>query len=94
MGNKKRRHVPGRPTSPEPPERLVKIASALVHPDVTRAGVTTTSKGEWALFVRLRPGTRTPVPEIAALAADYPVVYEDEPAGYPVARPAYPDRGE
>ncbi len=94
MGNNTRRHVPGRPTSADPPQRLVEIASAVVHPDVTRTGLTTTKAGEWALFVRLRRGARTPVPEIAALAAGYPIVYEDEPADYPVARPAYPDRGE
>jgi hypothetical protein len=87
-------HTPMRPLTPDPPTALVAIADTLTHPDVTRVGLTTTSTGEWALMVRIRLGRPTPIPEVEAHAGGYPVVYQDEPRSPPVARPAYPAKGE
>jgi hypothetical protein len=86
-------HKPARPVTPEPPARLVEIVDSLKHPDVTRVGLTTTSKGEWALMVRVRAGQRTPIADFEARTGGYPVVYMDEPSSPPVARPAYPAKG-
>jgi hypothetical protein len=90
----KAKHRPGRPASRVPPDDLAVTASSIDHPLVTRSGLTTTADGRWALMVRVKPGTRTPIPAVETLAAEHPVVYEEEPSELPVARPAYPDRGE
>ena len=87
-------HRPAPPRSATPPDDLAAIASSLAHPKITRSGLTTTAGGEWALMVRVKPGTPTPIDDIEAAAAGHPVVYEDEPEQHPVARPAYPGRGE
>ena len=87
-------HRPGRPKSAEPPDDLAATAASLAHPDITRSGLTTTADGEWALMVRVKPGTPTPIQAIEEASGSHPVVYDDEPGEYPVARPAYPDRGE
>jgi hypothetical protein len=87
-------HRPGQPKSSEPPADLVAAATSLAHPAVTRSGLTTTADGEWALMVRVKPGTTTPIPAIERACAGHPVVYDDEPREPPVARPAYPERGE
>jgi hypothetical protein len=95
MTNRRRtEHKPARPVTPEPPARLVEIVDSLTHSDVTRVGLTTTSKGEWALMVRVRPGQRTPIADLEGRTGGYPVVYMDEPPSPPVARPAYPAKGE
>lgn len=88
-------HIPGQSASPEPPSQLVEIAERLHHPDVTRVGLTTTAEGRWALMIRVRPGTPTPVQEIEVICRDYPIIYkQDEPPGWTTARPAYPALGE
>ena len=87
-------HIPGPPESPEPPNRLVEIAASLSHPAVTRVGLTTTTDGRWALMVRVQPGTSIPCKDIEAVCNDYPIVYQEEPKEFPVARPAYPALGE
>jgi aminoglycoside phosphotransferase (APT) family kinase protein len=92
--NDRSMHIPGLPVSPEPPEGLVKIANSLSGPEVTRVGLTTTANGRWALMVRVRPGTSIPVKEVEDKCHEYPVIYQDEPVELPVARPAYPARGE
>ncbi len=91
---KKTTRRPRRPLSPEPPDDLAAAARSVHHPDITRCGLTTTEDGRWALIVRVRRGTVTPVPEVEALTGNHPVVYEDEPDEPPVARPAYPNKGE
>jgi hypothetical protein len=73
---------------------LAEAAASLTHPLVTRAGLTTTADGRWALMVRVKEGTATPVPEVEAASHGHPVVYDVEPRDWPVARPAYPGRGE
>lgn len=40
------------------------------------------------------PGAGGVEAEIEAMTGGYPVVYDEEPASPPVARPAYPGRGE
>lgn len=70
------------------------MADALRHPDVTRVGLTTTGDGDWAVMVRTKPGTVTPIAAIEKAGRGYPVIYEVEPDEPPVARPAYPSRGE
>jgi hypothetical protein len=87
-------HQPGRPTSPEPPRRLLDVVDSFRHPEVTRIGLTTTAEGAWALMVRVRPGAHVPIQEIEAACGGCPVVYQDEPEELPVARPAYPAKGE
>jgi hypothetical protein len=87
-------HRPAPPRHPEPPRELVEAADALRHRDVTRVGLTTTSEGDWALMVRTRPGTPTPIEDVERASKGHPVVYDVEPDEPPVARPAYPSRGE
>jgi aminoglycoside phosphotransferase (APT) family kinase protein len=87
-------HIPGLPITPEPPEGLVEIANSMSHPDVTRVGLTATSDGRWALMVRVRPETPTPVEGVEEICREYPVIYQEEPGELPVARPAYPALGE
>lgn len=87
-------HIPGRPVSEKPPSKLVKISKSLSDPAVTRVGLTTTADGRWALMVRVKPGNSTPIKEVEEACDDYPVVYQDEPEDLPVARPAYPAKGE
>jgi hypothetical protein len=85
---------PGFPKDPEPPSALVSVADSLTHPDVTRVGLTTTPDGDWALLVRYRAGTPVPIEGIEALCGPHPVVYQEDPGSFPVARPAYPALGE
>ena len=86
-------HQPAPPVVPEPPAVIKGLSETLHHPDVANVGLTTTSKGEWALLVRTRPGKDGPIPEIERQAQGYPVIYERADQ-MPVARPAYPGRGE
>jgi hypothetical protein len=87
-------HIPGRPVSPEPPSKLVEITKTVSDAAVTRVGLTTTTDGRWALMVRVKPGTPIPVKAVEEASSDYPVIYQEEPEEPPVARPAYPARGE
>ena len=88
------KHIPGLPKSPSPPPELGHIAKSLSDPNVTRVGLTTTSDGRWALMVRVKPGTETPIQKVEDSCSGYPVIYQDEPDEPPVARPAYPAKGE
>lgn len=72
----------------------MRIADTLAHPSVTRVGLTTTESGEWALAVRVPRGANLPLPDLEQRCRDFPVVYDYEPEEPPVARPAYPGRGE
>lgn len=83
-------HRPAPPRSPSPPRDLLEIVGELRHPEIMNVGLTTTSKGEWAAMVRVRPGTHIPIPEIGSRHRGYPVVYQQGSDTPPVARPAYP----
>jgi hypothetical protein len=87
-------HMPAPPLEPEPPKELLRLAESLAHPAVTRIGLTTTERGEWALMVRVPPGTALPLPDLEERCRPFSVVYQYEPQEPPVARPAYPSRGE
>ncbi|MCP3402989.1 hypothetical protein [Bradyrhizobium sp. CCGB20] len=87
-------HVPVPPKSAEPPRGLVEAVNAIAHPDVENAGLTTTTSGEWAAMVRVRRGRPTPIPDVDSQLAGFPVIYETASNEPPVARPAFPDRGE
>jgi hypothetical protein len=87
-------HDPAPPSDDEPPAALWELSRTIDHPDVVSAGLTTTRDGAWALYVVARRGAGTPIAEIERAAGGYPVVYERAPDELPVARPAYPDRGE
>ena len=87
-------HIPASPKSEEPPHGLAEAVKALDHPDVVNAGLTTTTTGLWAAMIRVRRGTRTPIPDVDRRLAGFPVIYETAPDQLPVARPAFPDRGE
>ncbi len=76
------------------PAQLLEACVHVRHPDVTEVGVTRTPDGRWALFVQVRQGTATPLCAIEAMAGDFPVLYEEEPESMPIARPAFPGRGE
>jgi hypothetical protein len=91
---RKKVHRPGLPKSAEPPADLAAVAASIAHPSVTRSGLTTTADGDWALMVRVKSGTATPIRAIEQACSGHPVIYEDERQEPPVARPAYPDRGE
>ncbi|HEY8008459.1 MAG TPA: hypothetical protein VIE66_17060 [Methylocella sp.] len=87
-------HIPASPKSEEPPHGLAEAVKALDHPDIVNAGLTTTTTGLWAAMIRVRRGTRTPIPDVDRRLAGFPVIYETAPDQLPVARPAFPDRGE
>jgi hypothetical protein len=87
-------HIPAPPKSPEPPRGLAEAVKAFAHPDVENVGLTTTSSGEWAVMVRVHRFSPTPIPDVDSHFAGFPLIYETAPNEFPVARPAYPDRGE
>ena len=83
-----------RPSPPQAPGSLARIADSLSHPHVTQTGLTTTPDGRWALMVRVRPGIAVPIDDIERASEGHPVVYREAPGSYPVARPASPALGE
>lgn len=87
-------HMPGPPNVAEPPEDLRALVATLRHPNLARVGLTTTREGRWALMAWVRRGVPVPIPEVEAQAKGHPVVYQTEPKAPPVARPAFPGRGE
>ena len=88
------KHIPGLPESSSPPPELAQIAKSMSDPDVSRVGLTTTKDGRWALMVRVKSGTEVPIQKVEEACSGYPVIYQDEPDEPPVARPAYPAKGE
>ena len=88
------RRIPGRPRFPTPPANLVEEIRKISHNDVVSAGLTTTANGEWAALVRVGRDAQTPIAEVERLLAGFPIIFETSPEHPPVARPAYPDRGE
>jgi hypothetical protein len=75
------------------PDELIKISEkAISHPNVTKAGITKAPDGHYALLATVSKGTSTPIPEIEAMAEDYPVIYREETDSPPVAWPAKPGR--
>ena len=87
------RHDPAPPREPEPPAALKRLSETLRHPKVSHVGLTTTPEGEWALAVWLFDLADAPIAEIEKQAKGAPVVYLPARAA-PMARPAFPDRGE
>jgi hypothetical protein len=87
-------HIPGHPKESEPPRELIEARNALSGARVSRVGLTTTHEGDWALIVRIPRGSQWPLDEVEAASRGFPVIYQYEPEQMPVARPAYPDRGE
>ena len=85
-----RTHRPGRPSTPEPPKRLLEVADAVLDPSVVSSGLTTTADGRWALFVTVPESTVVPLPAVEKQASGYPVVYEAAPSEPPRAGPANP----
>lgn len=78
-----------------PPPKLQQIkARALKYPDVARAGLTKTEDGRWAVKLWLRKTVRAPLPDLEEQCEGFPIIYDREPEFPPVARPAYPRRGE
>jgi hypothetical protein len=88
-----RTHRPGTPSDAEPPERLLKLAEILRDPLVVRSGVTTTTDGQWALYVTVPNDATVPIPSVETQAGGFPVVYEAEPKEPPHAGPAFPGGG-
>jgi hypothetical protein len=82
---------PQAPRSAEPPPELVELIRDLRHPDIVNVGLTTTTNGDWAAMVRVKPGARTPLPGIGSTLRGYPVVYQRASSTLPVARPAFPE---
>lgn len=81
--------------SSDPPAALEQAkAEVRNHPDVARVGLTMTEDGRWALMVWPREGVEPPIGDLDRLFTDYPIVYESEPPNLPIARPAYPSKGE
>lgn len=92
--NNEQDNIPGRPKQPVPPSDLQQAAQSITHEAITQVGLTTTSEGEWALLVRVKPQAAYPIPEVERQAHGHPVIYQRAPAGLPVARPAFPGLGE
>lgn len=88
-----RRHRPGKPSDPEPPDALIELAEALRDPLVRQAGLTTTADGRWALYVTVPGDTAVPIASVERQAGGFPVVYEAEADEPPYAGPAYPAAG-
>ena len=88
-----RTHRPGTPSDAEPPERLLKLAESLRDPLVVRSGVTTTTDGQWALYVTVPNDATVPIHSVEVQAGGFPVVYEAEPKEPPHAGPAFPGGG-
>ena len=86
-------HVPAPPREPKPPAVIRRLSENLHHPGIASAGLTTTSSGDWALLVRVKPGVKVPILEIERQVQGHPVVYQTA-RPMPLARPAFPDRGE
>jgi hypothetical protein len=83
------------PAVATPPAELGRAkAKAMRHPAVAKAGLTTTDHGDWALKLWLRRGVPAPPDDLVAQLRGLPVLFEEEPATLPVARPAYPGQGE
>jgi hypothetical protein len=76
-----------------PPE-LPDIVASISNPDVVAAEITTTPSGDWAILVRTRPGTRTPIAAVEQQARGFHVLYDVHRGFDTVARPAYPGKGE
>lgn len=73
------------------PDALIKISEkALGHPEITKAGITKTEKGQYALLATVRKRVSTPVDEIEEMAKGFPVIYREEEDVLPVAWPARP----
>jgi len=94
MTNPEELHIPGLPREPEPPAELLEAQKALSGARVSRVGLTTTRDGHWALLVGIPRGTKYPVPEVEAVRRDFPVIYQYDSEHPPIARPAYPAKGE
>lgn len=87
-------HIPGRPSTPEPPPALAEVARTFSDPALAKVGLTTTRDGRWALLAGVRAGTPTPIAVVERAARGFPVVYVEVPSLPPEARPAFPSRGE
>jgi len=88
-------HRQSLPTIAAPPPELKALSRKLSrHPDIAQAGLTTTSDGRWALMLWLRKSSNLTPDDIEQLAEGFPVVLEAEPDFPPIARPAFPARGE
>ncbi len=74
-----RTHLPGEPSDPVPPDKLVELAEAIREPLV-----------RWALYVTVPSDATIPIPSVERQAGEYPVVYEGESDEPPRAGPAYP----
>jgi hypothetical protein len=85
-------HRPGVPATPEPPDRLLRLADTIQHPLVRQCGVTTTADGRWALYITVPADAEVPISALEALAGGFPVVYEAEPEEPPRAGPAFPEQ--
>jgi hypothetical protein len=73
------------------PNELIRISEkAISHPEITKAGITKTAEGQYALLATVRKNTSTPVTEIEEIAGGFPVIYEQEEDSLPVAWPARP----
>lgn len=94
MNDPAQTHIPGPPKEPAPPAKLLEALDAVSGARVSRAGLTTTEEGDWALMVRIPRGSEWPIADVEAASGGFPVIYQYEPEQLPVARPAYPDRGE
>lgn len=77
------------------PNLLRKITESLSHPALVQTGETKTADGRWALLAVVQSGTPPAIlKEIAELAGDFPIVFEEHSEREFCARPAYPARGE
>lgn len=75
----KKHHMPGEPSTPDPPDALIELSEKIQHPLVKRTGITCTTDGRWALYVTVPKNTDVPLPDLESRTGGFPVVYEAEP---------------
>ncbi|NDZ13180.1 hypothetical protein C7T35_36295 [Variovorax sp. WS11] len=68
------------------------VAETINDPQVTQAGITTTTDGRWAVYVTVPADATVPIESVEKQALGFPVVYEAELPTPVRAGPAYPGR--
>lgn len=72
-------HIPGEPSSEQPPEELLKVVDTFSHPMVHHSALTCDAEGNWALLLAVPGSTSVPVKELEEAYPGIRIVYEAQP---------------